>query len=128
MFHGEHLPRPSGNPAADKSEACNPYSSARHKACEAQSDAEGEKDGPRRTCRHLNGLSLTLFHSAVIHYKSPSNQVNDCKHHDPHCIDEVPIKGDHTEAFTLSRVNPAEKRKDEDRGKEKHSDYDMGGV
>jgi hypothetical protein len=128
VFFGKDLLRPSGNATADKKKACNTYSNVRHKACEAQGDAEGEKNGPCGACRHLYRLSLTLFRAAVIHHKSPSNQVNDCKHHDPHCIHKVPIKGDHTEAFTLPRVNPTKQRKDENRSEKKQPDNDMGCV
>src|SRR5450432_3584372 len=108
MLLGKHLLRPADNATADKDQACNADSKTRHKAREREHDAEGEKNGPRRTCRHLYGLSLVLFRSAVIHRKSPTDQVNDCKHHDPHCIHEVPIKGDNSEALTMPRVNPAE--------------------
>jgi len=101
VFLGKDLLCPSGNATADKDKACNADSNACHKACKAEGDAEGEKNGPRRTCRHLYGLSLILFRSAVIHHKSPPDQVNNCKYHDPHGIYEVPIKGDNTEALTL---------------------------
>jgi len=127
-FLGKALLRPSGNPTADKSEPCNADSNICHKAREAERDAEGEKNGPRRTCRHLYGLSLILVRSDVIHHKSPPNQVNDCKHHDPHRIHKVPIKGNNSEALTLPRVNPTEQREDEDRGKKKHPHHDMGCV
>jgi hypothetical protein len=128
MFLGKALLRPASDATEDKNKACDPYSSACHKTCEAQSDAKGEKNGPCRTCWHLYWLSLTLFRAAVIHHKSPSNQVNDCEHHDPHSINEVPIKGDHAEAFTLPRVNPTEERKEEDRSKKKQPDHNMGCV
>ena len=124
MFLGKHLLRPSRNAAADKKKTCNAYSNACHKTCEAECDAEGEKNRPRRTGWHFNRFSLTLS----IHHKSPSDQVNDCKHHDPHRIHKVPIKGDNAEAFTLPRVNPTEEREDEDRGKKKQSDHDVGCV
>jgi hypothetical protein len=128
VFFGKDLLCPSGNATADKKKSCNTYSNARHKTCEAECDAEREKKGPRSTCRHFDGLSLILFCSAVTHYKSPSDQVNDCKHHDPHCIHKVPIEGDNSEAFTLPRVNPTEQREDEDRGKKRQPDYDVGRV
>ena len=128
VFLGKDLLCPSSNATADKKKTCNTDSNTRHKAREGERDAEGEKNRPRRTCRHLNRLSLTLFHSAVIHHKSPSDQVNDCKHHDPHGIHEVPIKSNNSEALTLPRVNPAEKREDEDRSKEKQPHHDMGCV
>ena len=108
VFLGKTLLRPTGNATKDKNKTCNAYSNARYQAREEERDAEGEKYRPRRTCRHLYGLSLTLFRAAVIHHESPSNQVNDCKHHDPHCIDEVPIEGDHAKAFALPQVNPTE--------------------
>ena len=108
VFLGKDLLYPSNYATADKDKACNADSNVRHKTCEAECDAEREKNRPRRTCRHLNRLSWTLFRSAVIHHKSPSDQVNDCKHHDPHCVYEVPIKGDNSEALTLPRVNAAE--------------------
>ena len=128
VFLGKALLRPPGDTTTDKKKTCNADSDVRHKAREEKRDAEGDKYRPRRTCRHLYGLSLTLFRSAVIHHKSPSDQVNDRKHHDPHCIHEVPIKGDDSKPLTLPRVNPTEKREDEGRGKEKQPDYDVGGV
>ena len=117
MFLGKHLPRPAGNATADQDKACNADSNTRHKTCEAECDAECEGNGPRRTCRYLDGLSLILFRSVVIHHESPSDQVNDCKHHDPHCIHKVPIKGNNSEPLTLPRVNPTAQREDEDRSK-----------
>ena len=128
MLLGEALLRPSGNPTTDEKKTCNADSNARHKACKEERDAEGEKYRPRRACWHLYGVSLTLFRAAVVHHESPSNQINDCKHHDPYRIHEMPIKGDHTEAFALPRVDPTEQRKDKDRGKKKHTDHDMGCV
>ena len=101
VFLGKALLRPPGDAIADKDKACNADSNTRHKTCEGERDTEGEKNGPCRTCRRLYGLSLILFRSAVIHHKSPSDQVNDCKHHDPHGIHKVPIKGDNAEALTL---------------------------
>jgi len=128
VFFGKALLRPAADATADKNKTCKTDSNARYKAREEERDAEGEKYRPCRTCWHLYRLSFTLFRAAVIHHKSPSNQVNDCKHHDPHCIHEVPIKGDHAEAFALPRVNPTEQRKDEDRSEKKHPDHDMGCV
>ena len=101
MLLGKALLRPAADTAADKNKTCKTDSSARYKAREEERDAEGEKYRPCRTCRHLYEFSLTLFRAVVIHRKSPSNQINDCKHHDPHCIHEVPIKCDHAEAFAL---------------------------
>ncbi len=124
VFLGKALLRPPGDATADKKKPCNADSNARYKTREEERDAEGEKYRPRRACRHPYRLSLTLF----IHDKSPSDQVYDCKHHDPHGIHEVPIKSNNSEALTLPRVNPAEKREDEDRGKKKQPDYDVGGV
>jgi hypothetical protein len=128
MLLGKALLRPPGDTTADEKKSCNANAHVRHKAREEERDAEGEKNRPGRTCRHLYGLSLTLFRTAVIHHNSPSNQVNDCKHHDPHRIHEVPIKGDYAKTFTLPRVNPTEQRKDEDRSKEKQPDHDVRGV
>src|SRR5258708_4421819 len=128
MFLGKHLLRPSGNTKADKKKTSNAYSSARHKAREQERDAEGEKNRPRRTCRHLYRLSWTAFRSAVIHQKSPSDQVNDRKNHYPHCIHEVPIKSDDSKPLTLPRVNPTTQREDEGRCKKKQPDYDVGSV
>ena len=125
MLLGKALLRPSGDTTADKKKPCNANAHVRYKAREEERDAEGEKYWPRRTCWHLDGLSLTVFRAAVMHHKSPSDQVNDCKHHDPHRIHEVPIKGNHAEAFALPRVNPTEQRKDEDRSEKKHPDHDM---
>ena len=107
---GKALLRPARDTRADKKKTGNAYSYARYQTREEERDPESKKYRPRRAGRHRYGLSLTLFRSAVIHHKSPSNQVNDCKHHDPHCIHEVPIEGDHAEAFTLPRVNPTKKR------------------
>ena len=128
VFLGKALLRPPGDAKADKKKPCNAYSNARHKAREQERDSEGEKYRPRRACRHLYRLSLTLFRSTVIHHKSPSDQVDDCKHHDPHCVHEVPIKGDNSKPLTLPRVNPTKQREDEGRGKKKEPDYDVGGV
>ena len=128
VFLGKALLRPPGDATGDQKKTCNADPNARHKAREQERDAEGEKYRPRRACRHLYRLSLTLFRSAVIHHKSPSDQVNYCKHHDPHSIHEVPIEGDDSKPLTLTRVNPPEKREDEGRGKEKQPDYDVGGV
>ena len=125
---GKALLGPPGDAAADKKKPRHAYSNARHKAREQERDAEGEKYRPRCACRHLYWLSLTSFRSAVTHYKSPSDQVNDCKHHDPHSIHKVPIKGDDSKALTLPRVNPTKQREDEGRGKKKQPDYDVGGV
>jgi len=102
MFYRKYLSRPTGNTAANKDKARNADSNAGYKARETERDAERKENRPRRTGRHLNDLSSVLFHPAVIHHKSPSDQVNDCKHHDPHCIHKVPIKSDHSEALTLS--------------------------
>jgi len=105
---GKDLLCPADDTTADKKKTRETDSDIRHKACERERDTEGEKNRPRRACRHLNNLCLALFSYAVIHHKSPSDQVNDCKHHDPHCIHEVPIQGDYAETFTLSRINPTE--------------------
>ena len=128
VFLGKALLRPPGDATADKKKPCNADSNARYKTREEEGDAEGEKYRPRRACRHPYRLSLTLFRSAVLHHKSPSDQVNDCKHHDPHCIHEVPIEGDDSKSLTLPRVNPTKQREDEGRGKKKQPDYDVGGV
>ena len=128
VFLGKALFRPPGDTTADKKKTCNPHPNAGHKACEQERDAESEKYRPRRARRHLYRLSLTLLRSVVIHHDSPSDQVNNCKHHDPHCIDEVPIEGDDSKPFTLPRVNPTKQREDEDRGEKKHPHHDVGGV
>ena len=128
MLLGKALLRPASDTTANKKKSCNANSPARYKAREEERDAEGKKYRPRRACRHFYWLSLPFFRSAIIHRKSPSDQVNDCKHHDPHPIHEVPIKSDHTKAFTLSRVNPTEQRKNEDRREEKQPHHDVGRV
>lgn len=128
VFLGKTLLRPPDDATGDQKKTCNADSNTCHKTREQERDAEGEKNRPCRACRHLYRLSLTLFRSAVIHHKSPSDQVNDRKHHDPHCIHEMPIKGDDSKPLTLPRVNPTKQREDEGRGKKKQPDYDVGGV
>ena len=128
MLLGKALLRPAADTTADKKKTCKTNSNAGYKTREEERDAESKKYRPRRACWHLYGLSLSLFRAAAIHHKSPSNQVNDREHYDPHCIHKVPIKGDHTETFALPRVNPTEQRKGEDRNEKKHSNHDMGRV
>ena len=119
MLFGQNLLCPPRDATANKKKTRNPDSDACHKARKEERNAKGEKYRPCRACWHLYEVSLALFRSAVIHHKSPSDQVNDCKHHDPHCIHEVPIESNDSKPLALPRVNPTEKRKDEDRGKEK---------
>src|ERR1700678_4464380 len=128
MLLGKTLLRPATDATTDKKKSCNANSPARYKAREEERDAEGKKYRPRRACRHFYWLCLPLFRSAIIHHKSPSDQVNNCEHDDPYCIHEMPIEGDHTKAFALSRVHPTAQRKDEDRSKEKQSNHNVGGV
>jgi hypothetical protein len=116
VFLGKDLPRPSPYPTADKNKACKAHSRTRYQTRKTKRDAEGEEDRPRRASRHLNGLSLAAFRSVVIHNMSPSDQVHDCKDHDPHCIYEVPIKSNHAKAFTVPRIDPTEQREDQGRG------------
>ena len=127
-FLGKALLCPAADTKANKQKSCNANFSARYKACEEESDTKGKKYRPRCARRHFYRLSLCFFRSAIIHHKSPSDQVDDCKHDNPHRIHEVPIKGDHAKAFTLSRVNPAEQRKNKDRREEKQPDYYVGRV
>ncbi len=113
---GKDLPRPSAYTAADKKETCKADSRTSYQARKAKRDPEGEEDRPRRASRHLDGLSWALFRIPNIHHDSPSNEVHDRKHHDPHRIHEMPIKSDYAKAFTLPRIDPAEQREDECRG------------
>ena len=101
MFDRKYLSRPAGNATANKDKARNADSNAGYKTCEAERDAEREKNRPRRTGRHFNRL-FSSFGSVFIHHKSPSDQVNNCEHHDPHSIHEVPIESHNSEALTLS--------------------------
>jgi len=110
------LPCPSPYATTDKNKARNADSRTRYQARKTKRDAEGEKDGPRRASWHLNGLSLAALRSVVIHHTSPSDQVHDCKDHDPHCIYEVPIESNHAKAVTVSRIDPTEQREEQSRG------------
>src|SRR5882762_1650465 len=103
MFFGKALLCPPDETTADKKKTRNADSNACYQAREEERDAESEEYRPCRACRHLYRLSLTLFRAVGIHHKSPSNQVNNRKHHDPHCVHEMPIKSDHAEALALPR-------------------------
>ena len=113
---GKDLPRPSPYAAADKNKARKADSRTCYQARKAKRDPEGEQDRPRRASRHLDGLSRALFLIPNIHHDSPSDEVHDCKHYDPHTIYEVPIKSNYAKAFTLPRIDPTEQREDECRG------------
>ena len=113
---GKDLPRPSPYAAADKNKARKADSRTCYQARKTKRDPEGEEDRPRRAGRHLDGLSRALFLIPNIHHDSPSDEVHDCKHHDPHRIYEVPIKSNYAKAFTLPRIDPTEQREDEGRG------------
>jgi len=110
------LPRPTLYATADKNKARKADSRTRYQARKTKRHAEGEEDRPRRASRHLNGFSLAAICFVVIHHTSPSDQVHDCKDHDPHPIYEVPIKSNHAKAFTVSRIDPTEQGEDQSRG------------
>ena len=116
MLIRKDLPRPSAYAAADKSKARKANSRTGYQACKTERDPEGEKDRPRRAGRHLDVLSWALFRIPNIHHVSPSDEVNDCKDHDPNCVYEVPIKSNHAKAFTLPRIDPTEHGENECRG------------
>lgn len=103
---GKNLPRPPPHAAADKNKACKADSRTCYQACKAKRDPKGEEDWPRRASRHFDRPSSALFGSLITHNDSPANEVNNCEHHDPHAIHEVPIEGNYAKAFTLPRVNP----------------------
>src|ERR1700760_1375951 len=105
---GQDLPSPSPHAATDENKARKADSRTCYKARKTKRDPEGEEERPCRACRHLDRLSLALFHIANIHHDSPSDEVHDCKHHDPHRIYEVPIKSNYAKSFTLSRIDPTE--------------------
>jgi hypothetical protein len=113
---GKDLPRPSPCAAADKNKTRKADSRTCYQAREAKRDPEGEEHRPRRTCRHFNRLSRALFRIRNIHHDSPSDEVHDCKHHDPHRIYEVPVKSNYAKSFTLSRIDPTEQGEDPCRG------------
>jgi hypothetical protein len=105
---GKDLPCPSPYAAAYKYKARKADSRTCYQACKTKRDPEGEKDRPRRASWHLDGLSRALFLIPNVHRDSPPDEVHDCKHHDPYCIHEVPIKSNHAKAFTLPRIDPPE--------------------
>jgi len=110
---GKDLPRPSPYAAADKNKARKANSRTRYKARKTKRDPEGEENRPRRACRHFDGFSWALFRIPNIDHDSPSDEVHDSKHDDPHRIYEVPIKSNYAKAFTLPRIDPTEQREDE---------------
>lgn len=108
---GKNLPRPSPYAAEDENKAGDADTRTCHQARETKRDSEREENWPSRAGRHLNGFCRALLRIRSIRHDSPSDEVDDCKHNDPHRVYEVPIKGDHAKALTLPRVNPAEKGK-----------------
>ena len=70
---GEDLPCPPAYAAADKDQARKADSRTCYQASETKRDPEGEEDGPRRTCRHLDGLTSAVLCIPKIHYDSPSD-------------------------------------------------------
>src|SRR5580692_4425257 len=113
MLFWKDLPRPSPYAAADKNKARKANSRTCYQARKTKRDPEGEEDWPRRASRHLNGLFRALFRIPNIHHESPSDEVHDCEHHDPHSIDEVPIERNYAKAFALPRIDPTEQSEDE---------------
>jgi hypothetical protein len=113
VLFGKDLTRPSAYAAADKNKARKADSRTCYQAREAESDPEGEEDRPRRASRHLDRLSSALFPTQFIHHDSPSDEVHDCKDHDPHTIYEMPIESNYAEAFALPRIDPTEQGEDE---------------
>jgi len=105
---GQDLAGPSAYTAADKNKPRKPDSSSCYQAREAKRDPEGEEDRPRRTRRHFDWLTWALFCTQVIPHDSPPDEIHDCKHHDPHRIYEMPIKGNYAKSLALSRVDPTE--------------------
>ena len=113
---GKDLPRPSPYTTADKNKARKADSRTCYQARKTKRDPEGEEDWPRRARRHLDGPSWALFSIPNLHHDSPSDEVHDRKHHDPHTIYKVPIKSNYAKAFTLPRIDPAEQGEHECRG------------
>lgn len=112
---GKNLPSPPAYAAADKNHARKAHSRTRYQAREAKRDPEGEENGPRRTCRHLDGLTCALVYVPKIHHDSPPDEVHDCKHNDPHRIYKMPIESYYAKAFALPRTDPTEQGEDERR-------------
>jgi hypothetical protein len=110
---GKDLPRPSPYTAADKNKARKPDARTCYQAGETKRHTEGEEDRPRRASRHLDGLSRALFCIPDIHHDSPSDEIHNREHHDPHTVYEVPIKSNYAETFTLPRIDPTKEREDE---------------
>ena len=113
VFNGKNLARPSAYAAADKNKARKADSRTCHKARKAKRDPEGKKNRPCRARRHFDRLSWAMFGIPNIHHDSPSDEVHNCKHHDPHPIYEMPIKSNYAKAFALPRIDPTEQREDE---------------
>ena len=113
MLIGKALPRPSRYAAANKNKACKAHSRTCYQARKTKRDSEGKEDRPRRACGHFDWLSRALSLIPNIHHDSPSDEVHDCEHHDPHAIYEVPIESNYAEAFALPRINPTKQGKDE---------------
>jgi len=101
MLIGKALPRPSRYAAANKNKACKADSRTCHQACKTKRNSEGKEDRPRRASGHFDGLSRALFLIPNIHHDSPSDEVHDCEHHNPHTIHEVPIKSNYAKALAL---------------------------
>ena len=112
---GQDLARPSVNAAAYKNKTRKTDSRTCYQARKAKRDPEGKDDWPRRTRWHFDWLSWALLCALIIHHDSPSDEVHDRKHHDPHCIYEMPIKSNYAKAFALPRIDPTEQREDESR-------------
>jgi hypothetical protein len=124
LLVGKDLACPSAYAAANKDKARNADSRSCNEAGKAKHDAEGENDRPRCAGRHLEGVARAPLFILNSHHDSPSDEVHDCKHDDPHTIYEVPIKSDNAESLTLTRVNPAEQGEDKGREeKKKAGDY-----
>lgn len=128
VFLGKDLASPSSYTTADKNEARNANSGTRNETREAKHDAKGEKERPRSAGRHLKGVARAPHFVLNSHHDSPSDEVHDCKHDDPHTIYEMPIKSDNAESFTLTRVNPAEQGEDKRRGEKKEAGDYVGRV
>jgi hypothetical protein len=110
---GKDLVRPSAYAKTDKNKPRNADSGTCYQAREAKRDPKGEEDRPRSARRHLDRLTSALFRTQIIHHDSPSDEVHDCKDHDPHTVYKVPIKSNYAEAFTLPGIDPTEQGEDE---------------
>ena len=105
---GKDLARPSAYATTDKNKARNADSSTCYQARETKRDPKGQKDWPRSASRHLDRLSSAQPRTQIIHHDSPSDEIHDCKDHDPDTVYKVPIKSNYAEAFTLPRIDPTE--------------------